>query len=423
MIQLQTLNYLLSTRNPAIILDNSMGKEFFSDYEEEYQYLVDHLNKYGQLPDIETFLSKFKDFDVIEVHETPQYLIDALYEDYNQRFLASRFNRIRDLLMQGKVDEAMNFYLTSTDTAVKAKHVECVDLLRDTSRFADYVERGRDFSKYYVTTGFLELDALIGGWDRLEELATIVARSNVGKSWMLLKCALAAAAQGLKVGLYSGEMSARKVGYRLDTLISHISNSGLTKGYTDLQTVYKQHIDALPTKYSGSLKVLTPTMIDGPAGVTALRAFIEREELDILFIDQHSLLEDDRRARNPVEKASNISKDLKNLQVLKKIPIISVSQQNRSSTDNGTGLEHIAQADRIGQDSTIVLFLEHKDDDFIISLVKSRDSANGKKLRYHINFDKGIFEYIPEERDVVDGVVVTPELTRTPEEIEQDYFQ
>lgn len=422
MIQLQTLNYLLSTRNPAIILDNNMGREFFSDYEEEYQYLVDHLNKYGQLPDIETFLSKFKDFDVVEVHETPQYLIDALYEDYNQRFLASRFNKIRDLLMQGKVDDAMDFYLTSTDTAVKAKHIECVDLLRDTSRFADYVERGKDFSKYYVKTGFPELDSLIGGWDRQEELATIVARSNVGKSWMLLKCALAAVEQGLKVGLYSGEMSARKVGYRLDTLISHISNSGLTKGYTDLQTVYKQHIDALPTKYPGSLKVLTPTMIDGPAGVTALRAFIEREELDILFIDQHSLLEDDRKAKNPVEKASNISKDLKNLQVLKKVPIISVSQQNRSSTDNGTGLEHIAQADRIGQDSTIVLFLEHKDDDFIVSLVKSRDSANGKKLRYHINFDKGIFEYIPEERDVVDGVVVTPALTRSPEEIEQDYF-
>ena len=33
----------------------------------------------------------------------------------------------------------------------------------------------------------------------------------------------------------------------------------------------------------------------------------------MLCIDQHSLLEDDRNARNPVEKASNISKDLKNL--------------------------------------------------------------------------------------------------------------
>ena len=225
------------------------------------------------------------------------------------------------------------------------------------------------------------------------------------------------------MGLYSGEMSARKVGYRLDTLISHISNSGIIKGYRDFQNDYKRFIDELPNKYTGSLKVLTPTMIDGPAGVTALRAFIEREELDILFIDQHSLLDDDRKAKTPVEKASNISRDLKNLQVLKQIPIISVSQQNRSNTEKGTGLEHIAQADRIGQDSTIVIFLENKDDEFTLSLVKSRDSANGKKLKYNIDFDKGIFEYIPEEKDVKEELGISDSVKIDVElETEEDYF-
>lgn len=400
MIQLQVLNYILDSKNTSIIFDNNLDSKFFSDYIEEYNYIKNHLDTYGQIPDKETFLSKFPDFDLIQVNETPKYLADELYQDYNQRFLAKNFNEIRDLLLAGKTDAAMQYYINSSNSAIKAKHVECIDILRDTTRYNDYVERGEDFNKYYVKTGFIELDRLIGGWDRQEELATIVARSNVGKSWVLLKCAIAAVEQGLTVGLYSGEMSARKVGYRLDTLISHISNSGIIKGYRDFQNDYKRYIDELPNRYTGSLKVLTPAMIDGPAGVTALRAFIEREDLDILFIDQHSLLEDDRKAKNPVEKASNISKDLKNLQVLKQIPIISVSQQNRSNTENGTGLEHIAQADRIGQDSTIVIFLENKDDEFTMSLVKSRDSANGKKLKYHINFDKGIFEYIPEEKDV-----------------------
>lgn len=424
MIQLQVINFLLETKNSSIIFDNNLDDKFFSDYKEEFNYIKEHLNKYGQIPDKETFLGKFPDFDIIQVEETPKYLIDALYSDYNQRFLASNFNKIRDLLMRGEVEDAMNFYLTSTSSAIKAKHIECIDILKDTSRFKDYIERGEDFNKYYVKTGFKELDQFIGGWDRQEELATIVARSNVGKSWILLKCALAAVEQGLKVGLYSGEMSARKVGYRLDTLISHISNSGLTKGYRDYQNIYKEYIDNLPSKYTGSLKVLTPTMIDGPAGVTALRAFIEREELDILFIDQHSLLEDDRKARSPVEKASNISKDLKNLQVLKQIPIISVSQQNRSNTENGTGLEHIAQADRIGQDSTIVIFLENKDNTFTLSLVKSRDSANGKKLKYHVNFDKGLFEYIPEEGEPsIQENLLVENYREEYEELEQDYFQ
>ena len=157
------------------------------------------------------------------------------------------------------------------------------------------------------------------------------------------------------------------------------------------------YIDSLKEKYSGCLKVLTPAMINGPAGVTALRAFIEKENLDILLIDQHSLLEDDRRARNPVEKAANISRDLKNLQVLKKIPIIAVSQQNRASTENGTSTANIAQSDRISQDSTILIFLEQKDGVLTLNLVKARDSVNNKKIHYACDLDKGILQFMPEE--------------------------
>ena len=144
-------------------------------------------------------------------------------------------------------------------------------------------------------------------------------------------------------------------------------------------------------------------MIGGPAGVTMLKAFIEKEKLDMLCVDQHSLLEDDRRAKNPVERASNISKDIKNLQVLKRIPIITVSQQNRESTENGLDMKLIAQSDRIGQDSTIVLFFEQKDGIMSLHLTKSRDSSNNKKLQYALDLDKGIFNYIPTEADALNG--------------------
>lgn len=305
--------------------------------------------------------------------------------------------------MNGDIDEAMNLYTTSTDAIIKAKHVESVDIIKNTDRYESYLERAEDFSKFFVKTGFKELDEIIGGWDKYEELATIVARSNQGKSWVLMKCAVAALEQGLKVGIYSGEMSERKVGYRIDTLISHISNTSMIKGDRNIQNEYKRYLDELPNKYDGCIKVLTPNMIDGPAGVNALRAFIEKDNLDILFIDQHSLLEDDRHAKNPVEKASNISKDLKNLQVLMQIPIVSVSQQNRSSTEDGVDLTHIAQSDRIGQDSTIVLFFEQKDGIMKMHLVKSRDSVNGKTLSYSIDLNKGNFVYIPEENNALDG--------------------
>lgn len=422
MIQLQFLNYLLKTKDSSILLVNNLNEDFFSDYKNEYNFIINHLREYGNIPDSITFLNNFPSFDIIEVSESPDFLIDKLYEDKNTRVLASIFNKIKKYLMEGDIDKAMELYTSSTDVVLKAKHIDAVDILTNTDRYEAYLQRCENFDKFYVKTGFKELDEIIGGWDREEELATIVARSNQGKSWILFKCAVAAAEQGLNVGIYSGEMSERKVGYRIDTLISNISNSSITKGDRQIQNEYKKHLDSLPNKYKGCLKVLTPNMIDGPAGVTSLRAFIEKENLDILFIDQHSLLEDDRHAKNPVEKASNISRDLKNLQVIKKVPIISVSQQNRNSTENGVGLEHVAQSDRIAQDSTIVIFFEQKDGIMTMHLIKSRDSVNMKDLKYSIDLNKGLFIYIPEEDNAIDGQGVEDLRKEFEEDEDEDIF-
>lgn len=402
-IQCQILNYILDKHSYSLILTNNFTVDYFSDYVSEFNFIKDHVNRYGNVPDKATFVAAFPEFDVVQVNETENYLIDALCEDYNKRKLAVTFNKIRNLINQDNIEEAMNYYINASQEVVKSKHLDSVDIIRDTSRYERYLERCNDFAKYYVKTGFPELDKLIGGWDRQEELATIAARPGVGKSWVLLKCAVAALEQGLKVGIYSGEMSEQKVGYRFDTLVSHISNYGISKGNADLQNDYKRYIDSLKDKYTGFIKVLTPAMINGAAGVTALRAFIEKEELDILFVDQHSLLEDDRKARDPVTRASNISKDLKNLQVIKKIPIIAVSQQNREKTENGATTANIAQSDRISQDSTILIFLEQKDSVLTLNLVKSRDSEVGKSLKYAINLNLGTFQYVPEENNALEG--------------------
>jgi len=187
-------------------------------------------------------------------------------------------------------------------------------------------------------------------------------------------------------------------------LISHLSNTCLIHGNAVIQSDYKRYMESLQNgRIKGSIRVLTPAQINGPAGVTALRAFIEKEKLDMLCVDQHSLLEDDRKAKNPVERASNISKDLKNLQVLKKIPIISVSQQNRGDTSDGITTMNIAQSDRIGQDSTVVLAFEQKDGILNLQIIKARDAGAGKKLQYAINFDKGTFEFMPSEKDALNG--------------------
>ena len=422
MSQLQIINYLLNTKDSSLLTNGSLNEIYFDDdCKKEFNFILNHFNTYGQICDKETFFSVFRDFESVEVKETPEYLLKALHDDYNTDRIVETVNKIKPLLLSGQVDEAITQLKDVANNITQKVELKCVDLIRDTSRYDAYVERTQDFGKYYISTGFPELDQLVGGFDREEELATIVARTNYGKSWILLKCATAAVKQGLNVGIYSGEMSERKVGYRFDTLIGHINNGALTHGNEVIKNDYKRYIDTLPDRIKGSCKVLTPNMISGPADVNALRMFIEKENLDILFVDQLSLLEDARKGKSPVEKASNISKDLKNLQVMKRIPIISVSQQNRTSTDNDQGVDttQIAQADRIGQDSTMIIFIIKKEDTMKLILKKSRDSENDKVLTYHVDLNKGNFTYLPDEKDGIGGKSISQDSSRYVEVINE----
>ena len=213
MIQTQALNYILESKDSSFITSNSLTKDYFSEYVSEFEFIKSHIELYNNVPDIETFLNQFPDFDYIKVNENPEYLLSGFQEDRNKRYLAEVFNKIRNLLMEGKTDEALKLYSSSQTQNFNSISLKAVDIYSDISRYESYATKSTDFSKFYVTTGFREIDKVLGGWDRLEELGVIFARSNQGKSWCLLKCAVAAAKQGLRVGVYSGEMTATKVAY------------------------------------------------------------------------------------------------------------------------------------------------------------------------------------------------------------------
>ena len=410
--QIQTINYIISHKDISFIINNNINDEYFPNLKDEFNFVFNHYQKYGQVPDMETLLKTFPDFEVLTVNESPDYLVSELYNEKNENFLVYTFNKIKDYLMAGETEKAMNLFSNSSQTLSSNKHLDAVNILEDISRYDAYVDKCNDFSKYYISTGFRELDNIIGGFDRQEELAVIAARSGVGKSWLLIKFVTEAVKQGLTVGLFSGEMSVNKVGYRFDTLMSHISNGQLVHGNISAANDYKSYLDNLKENHSGQLYVMTRAMVDGKCGVNALRGFIEKYKLDILFIDQLSLLDDDKNARIFHEEAANISKDLKVLQVTEHIPIISVSQQNRSAVDDDgfAGTENIAQSDRIAQDATLILFLSKKDDILTVYIGKGRDGGTGETFKYNIDLDKGRYNYIPDgdtDDDEEDGYTVS----------------
>ena len=59
-----------------------MDAQYFSEYEEEYNFIKEHQRKYGNVPDDETMLEMFPNFELIDPTETNKYLINKLNEDY-----------------------------------------------------------------------------------------------------------------------------------------------------------------------------------------------------------------------------------------------------------------------------------------------------------------------------------------------------
>ena len=65
MIQCQALNKILSTKDFSLVIINNLNEEFFSDYKDEFRFIKEHVDRYGSVPDYESFVAKFPDFDVI----------------------------------------------------------------------------------------------------------------------------------------------------------------------------------------------------------------------------------------------------------------------------------------------------------------------------------------------------------------------
>ena len=225
-------------------------------------------------------------------------------------------------------------------------------------------------------------------------------------TWLTLFFLISAWKQGYTVGLYSGEMSEESVGYRIDTLLKHFSNQDLIKGTLLNMKDYDNYIEEI-SKSKNEFYVLTPANLKRKATITDLEDFIDTNKIDILGVDQFSLLQDERSSKrsDTREELEHLSMDLFNLSTKKHIPILAVSQSNRMGAKNdkekGTpDIENIYGSDSIAQNSTKVLTLRQKDDKFEVSVKKNRYGMSFKSIQFRWDIEHGVIEEIQSEEEI-----------------------
>lgn len=402
MVQEQFLNYVLAKKDFSVLLNNGITEDYFTEYADEYNFIKDHFENYKVVPDVETFVSNFPNFDVLEVNESERYLVNTIREEYLYAKSVPVIKKAAELL-KADANEAAQYLQSELVNLTPNYSIPSVDIIHSKDRFDLFTNKSQSSDKWFIPSGFEELDDIIYGFQRGEEFVVIVARTGNGKSWVIVKMAQHGWLLGEDVGYISPEMTASKIGYRFDTINHKFSNRALVRGDKnaiplDEYNAYFETLNSKPNKFV----VSTPADFNKKITVSKLRNYIMQNKLSMLFIDGITYLTDERykKGDNKTTTLTNISEDLMQLSVEMKVPIIVVVQSNRGGVkeeaDATPELEDIRDSDGISHNATKVLSLKKKDDALTMAIKKNRDGVVGTSIQYQWDPDIGEFIFIPE---------------------------
>jgi len=415
MVKAQIISKILATKDLSIIHQNGFTSEHFIGYEDEFNFILNHFEKYNSVPDITTFLESFNDFEIIDVKESERYLIETLDEEYLYFKSVPILKSAADLL-KNDAREAYNYLKSELPLLNMKSTITAIDIIKQgQERLKEYENKKKD-DKMFIASGFEELDTIIKGWNRGEELVLLFGRSGQGKSWVSIKMLEHAWKMGETVGFISPEMGANKVGYRFDTIHKNYSNKDLIWG-NDVDD-YSNYIKDLSNQ-TKSFYVARPKDFQNKLTITKLKAFCEQYKITILGIDGIMCLADERNKKgdNETIRLTNIAEDLMTLSIDLQIPILIVTQSNRqgvkSAEEEGTpDLDHVRSSDGLVHNASKVIAIRQKEEALEFGLKKHRDGRTGGKLCYYWNADIGQFDYIPDIDDDVDTVVKSKKIEK-----------
>ncbi len=401
MVQEQFINYVLAKKDFEVLTRNNLTEEYFTEYLDEYQFIKQHYEEYGIVPDESTFISNFPNFDLLEVNESERYLVNTIREEHLYATSVPIIKKTAELL-KADANEAARYLQSEIVNLTPNYVVPAVDIIHSNERMKLFDEKSESPDKWFIPTGFRELDEVILGWQRGEEFVVIVARTGNGKSWVCITMAQHAWLMGETVGYISPEMSAIKIGYRFDTINHKFSNKALVRGDKSIVSAesYNEYFDEISKKENKFL-VSTPADFNKKITVNKLRNYVIQNKITILFVDGITYLTDERykKGDNKTTSLTNISEDLMQLSIDLNIPVIVVVQSNRGGVKEDASatpeLEDIRDSDGISHNATKVLSLKKKDDALAMVIKKNRDGLTGTKLEYQWDPDIGEYIFIP----------------------------
>lgn len=210
-----------------------------------------------------------------------------------------------------------------------------------------------------VSTGLRDLDKILCGLQK-SDLILVAARPGMGKTVLGMDLIRAASVEKKLVSLiFSLEMSHEQLAMRMVSTISGVDSQRIKTGDIDIKA--KERLDWARKKVAES-----SFFIDDTAGITVLemrakarRLKVERS-LDLIVVDYTQLMQGRSESGNRNQEISEISRALKIMAKELDVPVVALSQLNRSldsRTDRRPILSDLRDSGSLEQDADIVIFI------------------------------------------------------------------
>lgn len=406
--ELQLINKVLTDKDYSLIEDNSITKEHLPQVEKEFKFLADFYSQYKSVPDKLTFAEKFPKFEFIEVNQPIKSIIDELREQALFRRAVSVINESSGLFEQN-ANLGAEFLLSHLDYLQPTYNIPYTDIMHDTKRLEEWKEKQKNPEGSFIPLPLKELQDMLYGYQRGEELFLWLAKSGVGKSFTLSMSAEAASKAGYRVALISPEMQTSTIAYRIDSSRTHFNNMSMQKGL--LIPGYEEYFDEI-LKSDEHIFVADSNDFGGDITVSQCKNFVKQTKADILFIDGLVYVKPDgyNHRMSMTDYMGEAGKQLLTFSNEVKIPVVAVVQSQRNKNKNGDE-EEIATSENIfgsyqlAQAATRIVSINRTASALKYSVVKNRygldhQSSKSKGILYNCDWSTMTVTYIPDLEDV-----------------------
>lgn len=372
---------LLDQKVQSDTIDFLKAEMFYSDAHQKIYAAVQDLFARQKPIDMLTVVSELKSKGHLELAGGAYYIAQltrrvgsAANIEYHARIILQKFIQRRLIEIAAEIsteafedsadvfdllDSAEQKLFAVSENNLRREHSDMATLVKEA---VGNIEKASKHDGTYqgVPSGFSKLDRITAGWQK-SDLVVLAARPGMGKTAFVLSMARnTSVIYKRPVAIFSLEMTGVQLVTRLIASESGLSADKLKKG--ELKDYEWQQL------YSRTANLMdAPLYIDDtPAlSIFELRAKARRMkqqyDIQLIIIDYIQLMQSSNDKGNREQEISNISRSMKSLAKELDVPIIALSQLNRSVETRGglkkPILSDLRESGAIEQDADMVMFI------------------------------------------------------------------